>query len=128
VGCPGAVASGRSRSSGKPGAASNPISQLLRWGTSPLLNFHAFRHTLISNLAQGGVHPKTGQELARDSTITLTMDRYTHTTRTASADAPDALPNLRNDASDRKALRERAPTHRAGSLCQVCDKKVSERR
>ncbi len=40
--------------------------------------FHALRHQFISNLARGGVHPKEAQLLARHSTISLTMDRYTH--------------------------------------------------
>jgi hypothetical protein len=38
-------------------------------------DFHALRHTYISNLASAGVHPKIAQALARHSTITLTMDR-----------------------------------------------------
>lgn len=59
-----------------------------------VLDFHAFRHTFITYLALGGVHPKTAQQLARHSTITLTMDRYTHTNRTADAAALDALPDL----------------------------------
>jgi hypothetical protein len=37
-------------------------------------DLYALRHTFISNLAAGGVHPKTAQGLARHSTITLTMD------------------------------------------------------
>ena len=41
-------------------------------------DFHSLRHTFISNLAKSGVHPKLAKELARHSTITLTMDRYTH--------------------------------------------------
>ena len=41
-------------------------------------DFHGLRHTFISNLAAGGVHPKVAQQLARHSTIGLTMDRYTH--------------------------------------------------
>lgn len=41
-------------------------------------DFHALRHTYITNLATAGVSPKTAQTLARHSTITLTMDRYTH--------------------------------------------------
>jgi site-specific recombinase XerD len=41
-------------------------------------DFHALRHTFISNLAGSGVHPKLAKELARHSTITLTMDRYSH--------------------------------------------------
>src|SRR5262249_2608782 len=57
-------------------------------------DFHALRHTFISNLAAGGVHPKTAQVLARHSTITLTMDRYSHIGRAADAQALNALPNL----------------------------------
>jgi len=41
-------------------------------------DFHSLRHTFISNLAAGRVHPKIAQQLARHSTITLTMDRYSH--------------------------------------------------
>ena len=41
-------------------------------------DFHSLRHTFISNLVAGGVHPKLAQQLARHSTITLTMDRYSH--------------------------------------------------
>ena len=42
-------------------------------------DFHALRHHFITWLAQSGVHPKDAQALARHSTITLTMDRYSHT-------------------------------------------------
>jgi len=57
-------------------------------------DFHALRHTFISNLAAGGVHPKTAQRLARHSTITLTMDRYTHLRREDLAGALATLPDL----------------------------------
>jgi integrase len=43
-----------------------------------VFDFHALRHQFITSLAQAGVHPKTAQELARHSTITLTLDRYSH--------------------------------------------------
>lgn len=43
-----------------------------------VFDFHSLRHQFISNLARGGAHPKEAQALARHSTITLTMDRYTH--------------------------------------------------
>ncbi len=43
-----------------------------------VFDFHALRHQFISNLARAGAHPKEAQTLARHSTITLTMDRYTH--------------------------------------------------
>ena len=43
-----------------------------------IAGFHGLRHTFVSNLATGGVHLKVAQQLARHSTITLTMDRYSH--------------------------------------------------
>ena len=43
-----------------------------------IIDFHSLRHTFITRLTRSGVSPKTAQSLARHSTITLTMDRYTH--------------------------------------------------
>ncbi len=57
-------------------------------------DFHSLRHTFISNLAAGGVHPKVAQSLARHSTITLTMDRYTHSYYGEQATALEMLPDL----------------------------------
>ena len=59
-----------------------------------IVDFHALRHTFISNLANGGVHPSVAQRLARHSTITLTMDRYTHTFLGDRQTALDVLPDL----------------------------------
>jgi integrase len=66
-------------------------------------DFHALRHTFITNLANGGVHPKTAQALARHSTITLTMDRYSHSLMGEQAEALDVLPDL--DCPAMEALR-----------------------
>lgn len=46
-----------------------------------MADFHSLRHTFITNLVAAGVMPKEAKELARHSSITLTMDRYAHTTR-----------------------------------------------
>lgn len=43
-----------------------------------VFDFHALRHQFITNLARNDVHPKKAQELARHSTIELTMNSYTH--------------------------------------------------
>ena len=74
-----------------------------------VFDFHALRHQFLSDLARAGVHPKEAQALARHSTITLTMDRYTHLgifDLTAALDRLPALPTdrraaIRTDASDR---------------------------
>ncbi len=57
-------------------------------------DFHALRHTFITNLAASGVHPKTAQTLARHSDIGLTMNRYSHTYREQEVDALASLPDL----------------------------------
>ena len=41
-------------------------------------DFHALRHTFVTNLVNAGMMPKDTKQLARHSTITLTMDRYAH--------------------------------------------------
>src|SRR6516225_6788106 len=63
-------------------------------------DFHALRHTFITNLANGGVHPKVAQALARHSTITLTMDRYSHTLMGDQADALRVLPDFDHPAGE----------------------------
>ena len=57
-----------------------------------VFDFHALRHQFISGLAEAGVHPKAAQQLARHSTISLTMDRYTHLFRADLSQAIDSLP------------------------------------
>jgi len=59
-----------------------------------VFDFHGLRHQFISNLAAAGVHPKAAQMLARHSTITLTMDRYTHLGLVDQSAALDKLPSL----------------------------------
>jgi integrase len=59
-----------------------------------VLDFHGLRHTFLSALAASGVHPKVAQVLARHSTISLTMDYYTHLERVDVARGLDHLPEL----------------------------------
>ncbi len=59
-----------------------------------VFDFHALRHQFISNLARAGASPKEAQTLARHSTITLTMDRYTHLGIVDLSAALDRLPKL----------------------------------
>jgi integrase len=57
-------------------------------------DFHANRHTFITNLAQAGVSPKTSQTLARHSDIRLTLGVYTHTNQSEQVAAIAKLPSL----------------------------------
>lgn len=55
-------------------------------------DFHANRHTFISNLAKSGVSPKVAQTMARHSDINLTMNVYSHVNMEDQAAAIRELP------------------------------------
>ena len=57
-------------------------------------DFHALRHTFITNMVRSGVSPKTAQSLARHCTIDLTMNVYTSLTVNDQAQALAALPSV----------------------------------
>lgn len=61
------------------------------------VDFHALRHTFITNLARSGVHTKLAMDLARHSNINLTMAYYTHTEVNERATALQKLPNLETE-------------------------------
>jgi hypothetical protein len=82
-----------------------------------VFDFHALRHQFMRNLAAAGVHSKVAQTLARHSTITLTMDRYTHLGLVDQTAALDLLPDLPGMAPSRemaaqKASESNAPVYR----------------
>ena len=57
-------------------------------------DFHALRHTFITNLGLANVSPKTAQTLARHSDIQLTMNIYSHINPEEQAKAINSLPGL----------------------------------
>jgi site-specific recombinase XerD len=66
--------------------------------TKRVADFHALRHTFISNLARAGVHPRNAQALARHSTIDLTMNVYTHVEMSDLAGDVENLPAVLNSS------------------------------
>lgn len=62
-------------------------------------DFHALRHTFITNLGRTGIHFKTQQELARHSTPVLTA-RYSHSLKHDEVAAVNALPTWKQHAGD----------------------------
>jgi hypothetical protein len=56
-------------------------------------DFHANRHTFITNLGRTGVSPKTIQQLARHSDIRLTLDVYSHAEMAEKIEAVSRLPS-----------------------------------
>jgi integrase len=57
----------------------------------PRIRFHDLRHSHATTLLADGVHPKVAQERLGHSTITTTMDLYSHVTDTMQADAAARL-------------------------------------
>jgi hypothetical protein len=57
-------------------------------------DFHTLRHTFITRFARSGISPTVAKTLARHSTITLTLDRYTHTLLGDLRGALEKLPEL----------------------------------
>jgi Phage integrase family len=82
-----------------------------------VFDFHSLRHQYISNLASAGVHPKVAQTLARHSTISLTMDRYTHTQLIDLTDSVNCLPSISSEIpeAEAKALRATGTENASGS-------------
>jgi integrase len=57
----------------------------------PRVRFHDLRHSHATHLLLAGVHPKVAQERLGHSTITTTMDLYSHVTDTMQSDAAARL-------------------------------------
>jgi integrase len=53
----------------------------------PRVRFHDLRHSHATQLLIAGVHPKVAQERLGHSTITVTLDLYSHVTATMQEDA-----------------------------------------
>ena len=69
-----------------------------------MVDFHALRHSFITALARSGVHPKVAQTLARHSTITLTLDRYSHVETDELSIAVAGLPDLSGDPTEAASM------------------------
>ena len=74
----------------------------------PNFHFHMLRHTYTSNLIQNGVPPKEVQELLGHSDISITMNIYAHSNRSAKRVSVQTLDKLSSQAPTevREYLRE----------------------
>jgi integrase len=64
-------------------------------GAGRVVDFHSLRHSFCTHLAQAGVHPSVARELARHSTMELTMKTYTHVALESKTAALASLPLLK---------------------------------
>jgi integrase len=68
----------------------------------PWVRFHDLRHSHATQLLLAGVHPKVAQERLGHSTISMTLDLYSHVTATMQEDAAGRL-----DAAFRSVMKVR---------------------
>ena len=78
-------------------------------------DFHANRHTFITNLARAGVSPKTAQTLARHSDIRLTMNVYSHTDLEEKTEAIHRLSQLWECSGSAPMSQNGIDVHKASS-------------
>jgi integrase len=62
-----------------------------RYKDIPRIRFHDLRHSHATQLLRAGVHPKVAQERLGHSTISTTLDLYSHVTETMQKDAAAEL-------------------------------------
>jgi len=84
-----------------------------------VVDFHGLRHAFITNLAKSGVHPKVAQELARHSSVELTMRVYTHTSRENLSEALRRLPDLDLGAGAEAARKTGTDDHSVSAACSA---------
>jgi integrase len=67
----------------------------------PRVRFHDLRHSHATQLLLAGVHPKIAQERLGHSTISVTLDLYSHVTETMQEDAAARLDSAFRSAINR---------------------------
>jgi integrase len=73
-------------------------------------DFHALRHSYITNVVNSGVNVKLAQSLARHSTVTLTLGRYTHVQLHDLGSAVQKLPALKRAGAGQPETRRSTGT------------------
>jgi site-specific recombinase XerD len=63
------------------------------WGTLRIIHIYALRHNAVTLLSQG-IHPKIVTEMLGHTTISMTLDIYSHVTLHLQQEAVDAMDRL----------------------------------
>jgi integrase len=81
-----------------PKVASNLFRKAVARCEMPYLSVHGLRHTWATLALQAGVHPKVVQERLGHSTISITLDIYSHVNPTMDTDAANTVAALIRDS------------------------------
>lgn len=67
---------------------------LLAKADIPHIKFHTLRHSAATLLLSQGIHPKIGAEMLGHTTISMTLDIYSHVTLDMQQEAVDTMDRL----------------------------------
>ena len=85
----------------RPPSVSNEFGRLVKRIDVPRVRFHDLRHTHLSHLLSEGVHPKVASERAGHSSVSITLDVYSH-----------VMPGMQEDAASKIDALLRTPLER----------------
>lgn len=74
--------------------ASAEVSRAIRQKRPAEITFNSLRHTCATMLLSQGVHPKIVQEMLGHSTVSITMDLYSHSTPSLQSEAAQRLDSV----------------------------------
>jgi integrase len=77
-----------------PNVALATFGRLTKAANLPHIRFHDLRHTAATLALADGVHPKIVSERLGHSSISMTLDRYSHVSMDMQRDAADRLDRL----------------------------------
>ena len=80
-----------------PDRFSKHFNQLVEQAKLPRIRLHDLRHTNATLSLKGGVHPKVVSERLGHSSVTITLDLYSHVTPGISRDAADTVESMMTD-------------------------------
>jgi len=67
---------------------------MLKRAGLPHIRFHDLRHTAATLLLMQGIHPKIVSEMLGHSTVSITLDTYSHVLPDMQRDATEAFDRL----------------------------------
>jgi integrase len=75
---------------------SRTFDALLRRAGLPDVRFHDLRHSAATDWLKHGMHPKVASERLGHASVGITLDLYSHVTKTMQRDAVDAISRKRS--------------------------------
>jgi integrase len=91
----------------QPRSLTHAFVKFIRRHGLPQIRLHDLRHTHATHMLASGVHPKIAQERLGHSSVSVTIDLYSHVLPGMQADAVSRVDAAMQDALDRRAAKKK---------------------